>query len=413
MSRAPVAPLNTPAAAGAGRRLSPANAFLLLASVTVSFLAGSSAPTPLYPVYMADWGLTPLMVTVIFGIYALAVLVALLVAGRLSDHLGRKPVLLVATVAQAAAMVLFGTATGLTGLLVARVVQGLTTGAAIGAVGAAMIDLDKARGTAANAVAPPFGTATGAIVAAVLVQYLPFPTHLVYVVFGVIFTLQAIGLAFMTDSIAPRGSVVASLKPQLGLPRATREPLLLALPVLVAVWCLAGFYGALGPMLVRSMLASNTPLLGGLALFVLAACGGISVLVFQHREPREMMMLGAASLFAGVAIAVVSLPYSAIAFFFLGTAIAGVGFGAGFQGAIRTVVPFAAPHERAGVLSIVFIISYIAMGVPAVVAGSMIARHGNVLATAQMFGAVIMALACTALLGSVLQAATKRTAAGV
>ena len=391
-------------ALSASRRLSPAAAFLLLASITVSFLAGSSAPTPLYPIYMAQWGLTPLMITMIFGIYALAVLLALLIAGRLSDHLGRRPVLLTAVLAQAATMVLFATATSLAGLLVARVVQGLTTGAAIGAVGAAMIDLDKTRGTVANAVAPPFGTATGALVAGVLVQYLPLPTHLVYAVFGIVFILQAVGLAFMTDSIAPRGGVLPSLKPQLSLPRATREPLLLALPVLVAVWALAGFYGSLGPMLVRGMLGSNSPLLGGLSLFVLAACGGLSVLVFQHREPKDMMMFGVASLFAGVAIAVLSLPYSAIAFFFLGTAIAGVGFGAGFQGAVRTVVPFAAPHERAGVLSIVFIISYIAMGVPAVVAGWMIAQHGNILATAQTFGAAIMALACTALLGRVLRA---------
>jgi predicted MFS family arabinose efflux permease len=395
-------------ALSAGRQLSPSAAFLLLASITVSFLAGSSAPTPLYPLYMARWGLTPLMITVIFGIYALAVLLALLVAGRLSDHLGRRPVLLTAALAQAATMVLFGTATGLTGLLIARVVQGLTTGAALGAVGAAMIDLDKTRGTVANAVAPPFGTASGALVAGVMVQYLPFPTHLVYEFFGMVFILQAIGLAYMTESITPRGSVIASLKPQLSLPRATREPLLLALPVLVAVWALAGFYGSLGPMLVRSMLGSNTPLLGGLALFVLAACAGLSVLVLQHREPKDMMMFGVASLFAGVAIAVMSLPYSAIVLFFLGTAIAGVGFGAGFQGAVRTVVPFAAPHERAGVLSIVFIICYIAMGVPAVAAGWMIARQGNILATAQIFGAVIMTLAGAALLGSVFRAVTKR-----
>ena len=396
------------AARSARRRLSPAAAFLLLASVTVSFLAGSSAPTPLYPLYMAQWGLTPLTITVIFGIYALAVLLALLVAGRLSDHLGRRPVLLTAALAQAATMVLFGIATSLTGLLLARVVQGLTTGAAIGAVGAAMIDLDKTRGTVANAVAPPFGTAMGALIAGVLVQYLPFPTHLVYAVFGMVFILQAIGLAYMTESITPRGSVLSSLKPQLRLPRATREPLLLALPVLVAVWALAGFYGSLGPMLVRSMLGSNMPLLGGLSLFVLAAFGGLSVLVFQHREPKDMMMFGVASLFVGVAITVMSLPYSAIALFFLGTAIAGVGFGAGFQGAVRTVVPFASPHERAGVLSIVFVICYIAMGVPAVVAGWMIAQHGDIVATAQIFGAVIMGLACAALLGSVLRAVTKR-----
>jgi MFS family permease len=389
-------------------RLPPTGAFLLLASLTVSFLAGSSAPTPLYGVYMAEWGLTPLMVTVIFGIYALAVLVSLLVAGRLSDHLGRRPVLLVATLAQAVTMIVFVTATSVTGLLVARVLQGLTTGAALGAIGAGMIDLDKTRGTVANAVAPPFGTATGAIVAGVLVQFLPFPTHLVYVVFGLIFVLQSLGLVFMTDSIAPRGAVLASLKPKLALPRATREPLLLATPVLIAVWALAGFYGALSPLLVKGMLGVNTPLLGGLALFVVASFGGLAVLVLQHREAKEMMMFGAASLIVGVAVAAFAVSEASIAFFFIGSMIAGVGFGAGFQGAVRTVVPFAAPHERAGVLSIIFIISYIAMGVPAVAAGWMIARHGNVVATAQLFSAVIMALAGTALLASVLRAATQR-----
>jgi MFS family permease len=317
-------------------------------------------------------------------------------------------VLLAATLAQAATMIVFVTATGLTGLLVARVLQGLTTGAALGAIGAGMLDLDKTRGTVANAVAPPFGTATGAVVAGVLVQFLPFPTHLVYVVFGLVFIAQALGLVFMNDSITPRGGVLASLKPQLKLPRATREPLLLATPVLIAVWALAAFYGALSPLLVKGMLGVNTPLIGGLALFVVATFGGLSVLVLQHREAKDVMILGTVSLIVGTGIAALSLPHSDIALFFLGSMIAGVGFGAGFQGAVRTVMPFAAPHERAGVLSIIFIISYIALGVPAVAAGWMIARHGNILATAQLFAAVIIALAGTALVASVMRVATQR-----
>ena len=390
------------------RQLSPAASFFLLASITSSFLAGSIAPSPLYPIYMARWGLSPIVVTVIFGIYAAAVLLALLVAGRLSDHLGRRPVLLAATLAQAFTMLLFATATSVTGLLVARVVQGLTTGAALGAVGAAMIDLDKSRGTVANAVAPPFGTALGGILAGVLVQYLPFPTVLVYGVLGVIFLLQGLGVALMAESISPRAGVISSLKPQFNLPRATREPLLLALPVLVAAWALAGFYGALSPMLVRGMMGSNSPLLGGLALFVLAASGGIAVLLLQRREPRQMMTFGAASLLLGVAITAVSLVNSSVTSFFLATAVAGIGFGTGFQGAIRTVVPFAAVHERAGVLSIIFVISYISMGLPAVIAGWMIARDGDIAGTAQIFCAVLMALASTALLASVLRTLTKR-----
>ena len=406
LSHASLAAANAPSTNA--RQLSPAASFFLLASITASFLAGSSAPSPLYPIYMAQWGLSPIVVTVIFGIYAAAVLLALLVAGRLSDHLGRRPVLLTATLAQAFTMLLFATATSVTGLLVARVVQGLTTGAALGAVGAAMIDLDKSRGTVANAVAPPFGTALGGISAGVLVQYLPCPTVLVYGVLGVIFLLQALGVALMAESISPRAGVIASLKPQFNLPRATREPLLLALPVLVALWALAGFYGALSPMLVRGMMGSNSPLLGGLALFVLAASGGVAVLLLQRREPREMMTFGAASLLVGVAIAAVSLANSSVTSFFLATAIAGIGFGTGFQGAIRTVVPFAAAHERAGVLSIIFVISYISMGLPAVIAGWMIARDGDIVGTAQIFCAVLMALAFTALLANVLRTLTKR-----
>src|SRR5580692_3237404 len=94
--------------------LSPAASFYLLASLTVSFLASSSAATPLYPLYQAMWGLSPVMLTIVFGIYALAVLAALLVAGRLSDHLGRRPVLIVAAAGQALVMLLFATAESVT-----------------------------------------------------------------------------------------------------------------------------------------------------------------------------------------------------------------------------------------------------------------------------------------------------------
>jgi predicted MFS family arabinose efflux permease len=383
-------------------------AFYLLASITVSFLASSSAPTPLYALYQAQWGFSSITVTVIFGIYAISVLAALLFVGRLSDHLGRRPVLIAATAAQVATMVIFATASGVGDLVLARIIQGLATGAAVGAVGAGMIDLNKERGATANAVAPAFGTATGGMLSGFLVQYLPAPTHLVYAVLCVIFVLQGIGVTLMADTIAPAPGALASLKPQLNLPVAARGPLLLALPVLVASWALAGFYGSLGPMLVRGMLGVGSALLGGLALFVLAASGGLAMLVLQHREPRAMMTLGASMLAAGVGVAVWSLPHHAIAVFFAGTSIAGMGFGAGFQGAVRSIVPFAAPHERAGVLSIVFVVSYLSMGVPAIAAGALVARHGNILGTGKEFGVVVMTLALTAVLAAALRMATGR-----
>jgi predicted MFS family arabinose efflux permease len=392
------------------RYLSRNGAFYLLLSITISFLAGSSAPTPLYALYQAQWGLSPVTVTMIFGIYAVSVLTALLFLGRLSDHLGRRPVLIAATVAQMGTMLIFAAASGLGDLILARVIQGLATGAAMGAVGAGMIDLNKERGATANAVAPAFGTATGGMLSGFLVQYLPAPTHLVYAVLCVVFVLQGIGIVLMGDTIAPAPGALRSLRPQLGLPTAVREPLLLAIPVLVASWALAGFYASLGPMLVRGLLGVGSALLGGLALFVLAASAGLAVLVLQHREPRAMMTLGASLLAAGVGIAVWSLPHHAIVVFFAGTAIAGMGFGAGFQGAVRSIVPLAAPHERAGVLSIVFIVSYLSMGAPAVAAGALVARHGNILGTSKEFGVVIMTLALAAVIAAALRMATRRGA---
>lgn len=392
-------PAANPPPSRGSRRLSRNAAFYLQASITVGFLAGSSAPTPLYPLYQAQWGFSPVAVTVIFGIYALAVLSALLVAGRLSDHVGRRPVLFFAAVAQAITMVIFATADSLSGLLIARVAQGLATGAAVAAVGAGLLDLDKSRGTIANAIAPAVGTATGAIAAGVMVRYLPAPTHLIYIVLGVVFVLQAIGVLFMSESTPARGGALASLKPQLTLPAAVRASFLLAVPVLVAVWALAGFYGSLGPMLIRSMPGGDSSLLGGLALFVLAGSGALTVFLMRRVEARTMMSVGASALFAGVAIAVLALSTQSVATFFLGTSVAGIGFGAGFQGAIRTIMPLAAPHERAGVLSVIFVVSYLAMGLPAVVAGVLVVQQGNVFATAREFGTVVMILSALALLG--------------
>jgi predicted MFS family arabinose efflux permease len=235
------------------------------------------------------------------------------------------------------------------------------------------------------------------------VQFLPAPMHLVYAALAAVFVMQTVGLKFMKEPIAPIPGAWKSLRPQIALPSAAREPLLLALPVLIAVWALGGLYASLGPVLVRGMLDSNAPLLGGLALFVLAASGGIAVLLLQALEARKMMALGAACLLAGVGLAVLALTRNEVTLFFLGTAVAGVGFGTGFQGAVRTVISVAAPHERAGTLSILFIVSYIALGAPAIIAGSMV-RHAGLAATAQIFGLVVMALAAVALVASVLRA---------
>jgi MFS family permease len=382
--------------------LSRNTAFHLQASIIVSFLAGSSAPTPLYAVYQAAWGFSPITITVVFGVYALAVLAALLVLGSVSDYVGRRPVLLVAALLQAVTMAVFATAHGVGALIGARVLQGLATGAAVGAVGAGMLDIDRTRGAIANAVGPMLGSATGGLVSGLLVQYLPAPTKLVYLVLGVVFVAQALGVLAMDETAPRRPGALAALRPRFVLPLALRRPMLLATPALVGTWALVGFYGSLGPTLLRKVVGSGSLLLGGLALFVLAGSGAVGVFLTRTRSPQSLMKFGTPALSAGVAVTLAAVNAGSVQAFFLGTAIAGAGFGAVFQGAVRSVVPLAAAHERAGVLSVLYVIAYFSMGLPAVLAGIGVVYGGGVIATASEYGAVVIVLSTLAFFGTLL-----------
>jgi MFS family permease len=390
-------------------RLTGRPAVIVLASVIVALLASSAAPTPLYAIYQARWHFTPISTTVVFGVYAIAVLAGLLVIGKLSDHVGRRPVLLTAIAVQATSLVIFATATGVPGLLAARVVQGLSTGAALGAIGAAMLDFDRELGTFANSVSPGMGTASGVILSALAVRYLPDPTHLIYLALICVLALQATAITAMRETVSRAPGALASLRPEIVVPRELRAQVLTAVPVLFAVWALAGLYAALGPALVDSLTGSDDVVLGSMSLFVLAASAVIAIIVLRRASARAVMLFGIVALIAGVAVTVIAVSLGWTAVFFAGSAIAGAGFGSGFQGAIRTVVPLAAAHQRAGVVSLLYVVSYLGLGVPVVLAGFGVVHGGGMIDTTRYYGAAVIALAALALAG-LLKNRSERTA---
>lgn len=387
------------------QRLSPQVRFYLLASITLSFLAGSSVPTPIYPIYQSQWHFSSVTITFIFSAYALAVLTALLVVGRVSDYIGRRPVLLVATVMQMLAMYLMGAADGLGDLISGRILQGLSTGAAVSAVGAGLIDIDRTRGAIANAVAPISGSALGALMGSVIVQFVPFPTHTVFVVLSIIFVVQLAGLIVMKDTTSLRAGALRSLIPQFGVPAQVRPAMLVASAVFFAGWALAGFYASLGPALIKSVFGLPASLVGGLALAAFSGSGVAAILAFKSRSTAIQTYAGSLGLLAGMILVIASLSLISIGVFFVGIALAGAGFGVGFQGGIRLVVSKAHAHELAGVLSVAFVCCYLGMGAPAVVAGYEVAGGADLILTARVFGAVVIALAVLAIVGL---AATQR-----
>ena len=210
----------------------------------------------------------------------------------------------------------------------------------------------------------------------------------------------------MPESVTPRPGALASLRPQFHLPAHARVPMLLAVPALVAAWSLVGFYGSLGPTLVRRLVGSSSPALGGLVLFAMAGSGALAVVLTRQRSARFLTLFGTAALMTGVAVTLLAIARASVGVLFVGTAIAGVGFGGTFQGAIRSVIPLAAPHQRAGVLSVLYVVAYLAMGAPAVVAGLGVVHGGGLLVTAREYGLAVIALAGAALLGTLLRRST-------
>jgi MFS family permease len=388
-----------PLAGRAGRpaRVTGMPALLLLASLTVSMLAASGAPTPLYAIYQQHWGFTPITTTVIFGIYAITVLVALLVFGRLSDYTGRRPVLLAAIAVQAASLVVFATAGGVGDLIAARVIQGISAGAALGAIGAGMLDIDRERGALANALTPGMGTGTGVLLSSLAVQFLPAPTRLIYLVLLGVLAVQAVGVGLLRETVTRSPGALRSLVPDVSLPAATRGPMLAAAPVVFAVWALAGLMAALGPELVHALTGSASVLAGGADVTLMTAAAIVATFTLRNTAAMTVMLTGIGALIGGSAIVLAALGTGSAALLFLGTAVSGFGFGAGFQGGIRTVVPAAKPHERAGVLSLLFVLSYLGMGGPVVIAGYLVVHGQGLVGAAREYAIGLIVLAVFAL----------------
>ncbi|MBA1294642.1 MFS transporter [Pseudomonas lurida] len=375
---------------------------VFLAITLLTFLAASSAPTPLYHLYQQQLDFSPGMLTLIFGVYALSLLAALLTVGSLSDYLGRKPIIFAALILEMLAMLLFINESSVAWLIAARTLQGFATGMATAVLGAALLDTDREQGPLINSLAPLLGMACGAMGCSLLVEYAPSPTRLIYwVLFGGLL-LQALAVWRLPETVSRIPGALASLWPTLHVPAQARRALWIALPVDIAVWAMGGFYLSLAPSLVHAATGSTSNLIGGALVAVLTVSGALMIYGLRHRAAHKVLRLGAMLLAMGVALILGAVHTASLALFFIATLIAGSGFGAGFLGAVRSVVPLALPHERAGLMSAFYVLSYLAFCIPALLAGTLTRTFG-LIATTDGYGALLIVLALSALLALLLQ----------
>jgi MFS family permease len=380
-------------------RISRTAAFWIVGVVFFTLMASSAAPSPLYPVYQQAWGFSSTTLTFVFAVYAFALLAAILTVGSLSDHVGRKPIVLGSLLVLIVSLAVFALADSVTWLIVARILQGAAAGAATGALTASIVDLQPtaAHGPVVNSVAPSIGLGLGALGAGTLVQFAPFPRVLVFVLLIAVLVVLAAVVVAIPESTEPRGftskrHVAQTLLPRMSIPASMRSEFLVVLPCLVAVWALGGFHLSLGPSIIGSVFGLHGAVLSGFDIFTLFTAGALGAALMRNVDPRRVMTIGTVVLASGLAANVIGLSCGVAWIYFVGSAVSGFGWGAAFLGSMRVVGDVTPADQRGSVFATMFVVNYVAFSVPAIVGG--IAVHSiGLVSTGIVYGSVVMSLA--------------------
>lgn len=374
-------------------------AFIFAAGSIAALLVAASALTPFYPGLERDLNITSLGISLIFAVYAIMLLAALITAGALSDHVGRRPIVSIGFTLLTLSMVVVAFVDSASLLFTARGLQGAASGLLTPALSALLMDATASerthRGSLLNSVMPGIGLAIGALAGGLACAFLIPALPITFVALGALYATLAIAVWALPEFTGRRPGALRSLIPRVAVPPQVRRLFLISAPALMATWATGGLFFSLGPSIILERLHSDSPLLQGAIVAILPAAGAIAVLLLRRRPARTVALIGTASLAVGTTGALIALATHSAAPYVLAVALTGIGFGAAFSGVIGSLAPKAVPHTRAGLFAAIYVTSYLSFGVPTVAAG-FLASLTSVSFTAFAYGIGIVALALIA-----------------
>lgn len=368
--------------------LSRGASFWVAGFVLVLILWASAAPSALYPSYAAEWGLSPGTVTTVFAAYPLALIAFLVFLGGISDVLGRRTTMLAGVILLVGSSVLLATADGLAWLYVGRVLQGVSTGLALSAASAAMIEFEPngntARASSLSTAAISTGIVMGQVVTGALVQYAPLPLHLAFWALGALCVL-ATGLiiampvpAMRLD--APRRSVAASLRAlQPRFPRVPR-PIVRAYATSALAISTSFATGAmllsLGAVIARNLLATSNMFVIALVLATASVTSAGSAIGLRKMRPSVTIVSGGIVAVLGFGLLILAAWQGSLALLVAATLVGGIGNGLPFLGGLGLISRTVPAQHRAETLSAVYLAAYFSQALVAITAGLLANRFG-------------------------------------
>ncbi|MFF4212428.1 MFS transporter [Streptomyces sp. NPDC001796] len=338
-------------------------------------MMGTTLPTPLYELYRRQIGFSELIVTVVFAVYAVGVIAALLVAGDFSDVLGRRPMLWCALGLSALSAVCFLCEGGLPLLYAGRVLSGFSAGLFSGTGTAAVLELApaerRARAALAATAANMGGLGFGPLFSGLLAQYAPWPLKLPFLVHLVLLGLSAAVTCLLPETARP-SSPRLPLRPQgMSVPPEVRGVFAPCALAAFAGFSLLGLFTAVAPdFLVRTLSEHNLAVVGAVVFCVFCASTG-GQLLMGWVGVRKALPWGCLVLVAGLLLVGASLLLASLPLLLLGAVTGGVGQGMAFRAGL-TEVGSAAPDARRGAtISAFFVVAYVGISLPVVGIGAL------------------------------------------
>ena len=348
-------------------------ACLLGGAVFAVCMAGTTLPTPLYPLYQEKFGFSELTVTVVYAVYAFAVIGVLLLMGNSSDAVGRRAVLLSGLGFAAASAVCFLCATGLGWLYAGRLLSGLSAGLFTGAATAYVMELapygGASRATFVATAANMGGLGCGPLLAGVLAQYAAWPLYLPFAVHLALVAGSAAVLSRLSETVREREpwSTVRPQRPALPAPvRAVFGPAAIASFVGFALF---GVFTSVSPEFLAQSLDVHNHAVSGLVVALAFFSSTAGQLAVGRVGVGRSLPLGCAALLAGLALLAGALRWDLMSLVVLSALVGGGGQGLAFRGALAAVAEASPADRRAAVISTLFVVAYAGISVPVIGVG--------------------------------------------